>query len=258
MRQMCALLALAVATVASGSLEPQSKANPSRLVGGEFIARTQQTAAGPMPYRLYIPRNYTPQRRYPLILWLHGGGGSGNDNARQIAGDQVPGTHTWTTPERQLDHPAFVLVPQTVGPLWVDAHTPELGPELAKVIRILDAVSAAFPTDPRRVYVLGQSIGGRGVWSLISNAPERFAAAIMLCPNSGDITRASRAAQLPIWIFQGDGDVLRVEGSRALVAALRAAGGRPRYTEYPHVGHDIWTRVFAEPGIVPWLFAQSR
>jgi predicted peptidase len=258
MRQMCALLAMAVAAIGSGPPEPQAKEKPSQLVVGEFIARMHQTAAGTMPYRLYIPRNYTPQQRYPLILWLHGGGGSGNDNARQIAGDQVPGTRTWITPARQRDHPAFVLVPQTVGPLWADAHSPELGPELTKVIQILDAISSEFSTDPRRVYALGQSIGGSGVWSLISNAPERFAAAIILCPNPGDLTRASRAAQMPIWIFQGDGDGLRVEGSRALVAALRAAGGRPRYTEYPHVGHDIWTRVFAEPQIVPWLFAQRR
>ena len=43
-----------------------------------------------------------------------------------------------------------------------------------------------------------------------------------------------------------------------LVAALKAAGGQPRYTEYPRAGHDIWVRAFNEPEIVPWLFAQSR
>ena len=82
---------------------------------------------------------------------------------------------------------------------------------------------------------------------------------MLLCPALGNLTQASRAVRLPIWIFQGDADDPSfVSGSRALIAALKSAGGQPRYTEYPKAGHDIWVRVFNEPEIVPWLFAQSR
>jgi predicted peptidase len=211
-----------------------------------------------MPYRLFIPKDYDAQTRYPLIVWLHGAGGGGADNDAQISGDQIPGTHTWTTPERQAAHPAFVLVPQTTG-AWASSTAPTLSPALTQVTAVLDSVEREFAIDPRRIYILGQSIGGLGVWNVVSNAPERFAAAVMLCPVPGDTTRAPRAARLPVWIFQGDADTPSfVDGSRALVAALRAAGGRPRYTEYQKAGHDIWTRVFSEPEIVPWLFAQRR
>jgi predicted peptidase len=233
--------------------------NPAAPVPrGEFVARTRPAIGGVMPYRLFVPTENDPQKRYPLIVWLHGAGGGGSDNAAQIAGDQVPGTHTWTTPEGQAAHPAFVLVPQTTG-AWASSTVPDLSPALARVTAILDSVQREFPIDSRRVYVLGQSIGGLGAWNLVSNSPERFAAAVILCPVPGDISRAARAARLPIWIFQGDEDSPSfVSGSRALVAALKAAGGRPRYTEYHKAGHDIWTRVFADPEIVPWLFAQSR
>ena len=124
---------------------------------------------------------------------------------------------------------------------------------------ILDGVTREFSIDPRRIYALGQSMGGNGVWNLASNKPDRFAAAVLVCPALSNIAQAPRAVSVPIWIFQGDADgPAFVSGSRALVAALKAAGGQPRYTEYPKAGHDIWIRAFAEPEIVPWLFAQSR
>jgi predicted peptidase len=250
-----------LASTAIAAVQGQEPKYPAdRPSTGEFMARTHRSADRTMPYRLFTPKNYDPQRRYPLVLWLHGASGGGTDNAAQISGDQMPGTHTWTTPDRQARHPAFVLVPQTDSLWWVaDRTSPELSPDLGVVVEILDAVASAFPIDLKRVYVLGQSMGGKGAWILASNKPERFAAAILLCPEPGNITRAAGVATLPIWIFQGDADGRRyLEGSRALVAALRAAKGQPRYTEYSHMGHDIWTHVFDEPELVPWLFAQRR
>jgi predicted peptidase len=232
---------------------------PVRPAGGEFVPRSHPAKNGAMPYRLYIPRNYDPARRYPLILWLHGAGGSGSDNTSQLTGDQVPGAQSWTTPGRQAEHPAFVLVPQAQNG-WAES-SPDLAPNLEAVMGILDAVSAEFPIDRKRVYALGQSIGGHGVWNLVSNEPERFAAAVIVCPALGDISKAASpaAATLPMWIFVGDHDTAGiVTTTRVLVAALRAAGGNPRYTEYRNAGHDIWTRVFNEPQLAPWLFAQTR
>lgn len=258
MRRAGTSVVLALLTAACGGARSGSDATDREVRTGEFIARSHKSAAGQMPYRLFIPRHYDPQTRYPLIVWLHGAGGTGTDNESQIAGDQIPGTQTWTTPERQADHPAFVLAPQTSG-AWASSTVADLSPALVQVEAILDSIEREFAINPRRVYVLGQSIGGLGVWNLASNAPERFAAAVMLCPVPGDISRAGRASRVPIWIFQGDADGASfVAGSRALIAALKAAGGRPRYTEYRGAGHEIWTRVFSEPEIVSWLFAQTR
>jgi predicted peptidase len=56
-----------------------------------FEARLYTNEAGQqMPYRLFIPVQYDKQRKYPIIVWLHGGGGAGNDNKGQISGDQRP------------------------------------------------------------------------------------------------------------------------------------------------------------------------
>src|SRR5262245_16340761 len=78
-----------------------------------FVARVHQQEGKTMPYRLFIPPKYNKSHKYPVILWLHGAGGSGADNLRQIQDDQVPGTRLWTTAANQARHPAFVVVPQT-------------------------------------------------------------------------------------------------------------------------------------------------
>jgi hypothetical protein len=70
---------------------------------------------------------------------------------------------------------------------------------------------------------------------------------------------APNVTHLPIWSFQGDKDFPPfLNSNRDMIAAIRKAGGSPRYTEYPGMGHEIWDRVFKEPGLVAWLFAQSQ
>jgi predicted peptidase len=60
-----------------------------------------------------------------------------------------------------------------------------------------------------------------------------------------------------VWAFHGEiDDVIPASHSRTMIAALRKAGGNPRYTEYRRIGHDIWERVFQERDLADWLFAQ--
>jgi predicted peptidase len=222
-----------------------------------FVARVYKTGREIMPYRLFIPPGYDAQKKYPLIMWLHGAGGMGRDNLRQISGDQIPGTRTWTTPEHQARYPAFVLVPQSPGD-WADVNRDRLSDSLALAVRILDGLTSEFSIDPRRFYVAGQSNGGYGVWDLITKRPELVAAAVPLC-GGGDPARAARGASVPVWAFHGAADTnIPVIASRQMIAAIRKAGGHPRYTEYQGAGHDIWTRALAEPGLIDWLFAQHN
>ena len=65
-----------------------------------------------MPYRLFVPPAYSQQRRYPLVLWLHGGAGRGNDNLKQISGGNTIGSHVWTDIRNQVKHGCFVVAPQ--------------------------------------------------------------------------------------------------------------------------------------------------
>lgn len=254
------LLAALALTAGAPQLSPPVLAMPQADIDG-FTGRVFGRGLAVMPYRLFLPVGYDPRKHYPLIVWLHGAGGAGDDNQRQLAGDQIPGTRTWTQPAVQAAHPAFVLVPQAAlgwGAQGRGASQLDLPVPLALVLGIVDSLPREFSIDSTRVYLAGQSDGGYGVWSLMTRAPERFAAAIVLC-GGGDPTRAERATHRPMWIFHGDRDrSVPVKAARDMVAAVRKAGGTPRYTEYKGAGHDIWTRVFVEPGLVEWLFAQHN
>jgi predicted peptidase len=226
--------------------------------GGTFAKRSHTSPGGTLPYRLFIPVEYDASRRYPLIIWLHGAGGRGDDNEAQIAGDQVAGTEIWARPETQKTNPSFVFVPQTSTVWELDGPTAAQSPKsLPLVLQVMDLLAAEFPIDVSRVYLLGQSMGGAGVWELVTTHPERFAAAVLVCPVVKATQSLPKAARLPMWFFVGDRDGVATP-VRDTIYQLRKAGGSPRFTEYAGEGHNIWTRVFKEPELAPWLFAQTR
>lgn len=212
-----------------------------------------------MPYRLFVPASYDSNRKYPLILWLHGGAGRGSDNMKQITGGNELGTHTWTTPGNQAQFPAFVLAPQCPEDHnWSDPELNKISPELQMSLDILATIQRKFSIDPDRIYLAGQSMGGIGVWALLQAQPDRWAAALVLCAFD-NFTNAKAIARVPVWIFQGDEDKsVSVAIVRQMVKDLKKSGAQPRYSEYSKTGHDVWLKAFVEPDLVTWLAAQKR
>jgi predicted peptidase len=225
-----------------------------------FIARTFRSPGGAtLPYRLFIPEGYDAQRKYPLVLWLHGATGRGSDNLRQVSDGNTLGSHVWITPENQARLPVFVLAPQCpADEYWSDWPGGAPGSALKLALATLDAVEKEFSIDPDRVYVAGQSMGGAGTWAALALAPGRFAAAVPLCGYFAGAPAPS-VVHVPVWVFQGAADpVVDVAEARKAMGALREAGGTPKYTEYPGVKHNVWEKAFAEPELVPWVAAHKR
>ncbi len=230
-----------------------------QMTSAPFVPRMFTRTAQRMPYRLFIPDANARRQPLPLIVWLHGASGVGTDNNAQISkGGNEIGSRLWVRPDMQTRFPAFVVAPQSPpDQLWgsSSAKGPTAYGQL--VLDLIEALAQEFAIDRDRVYLLGQSRGGIGVWDLITKRPDVFAAAVPVCAQ-GDPKRAAAAAHVKVWAFHGDKDTLPAANAREMVAALKAAGGDVRYTEYPDLGHEIWPRVFAEPELPPWLFAQRR
>jgi predicted peptidase len=228
----------------------------------KFEARTHKSD-WVMPYRLFRP---VTNRKMPLVIYLHGSGGLGDDNLKQLTLGNRFGTRVWLLPENQRRFPCYVVVPQTDrGWIRYDfsqqpaLELPGFGDGDRLAVEIVDALCREFAIDEHRIYIAGNSMGGAGVWNMLANRPNFFAAAVItaggVSPDDGTGSVAT-----PLWNFHGESDqVVPVSSARDRIAARRKAGGHPLYTEYSGADHDSVARLgFTEPALVRWVFSQRR
>lgn len=215
--------------------------------GSQHVSSLGFEAAGALQPRLllYLPADYgrEPERRWPLILFLHGAGERGK--AIELVATQG-------LPKRLAEGvslPFIVVSPQCPeGVRWTT-------PPLAK---LLDEIERDHAVDPDRVYVTGMSMGGAGTWSMAATYPSRFAAIAPVC-GRGDVSTARAIAHLPAWVFHGArDDTVPLRASEEMVDALRACGAEPRFTVYPDAGHDSWTATYENPELYAWLLEHRR
>jgi predicted peptidase len=206
-------------------------------------------------YRLLKPLNYDPQKKYPLLVSLPYGGQPGTDKIRQVEG--AGAAELLSTEANRIEYPAFIFVPNCPpGSGW--GGIPGYPSVDTLVYKAIEAVDKEFPIDLKRQYVTGNSRGGYGAWNFICTRPDLFAAAIPVS-GAGDPKLASKIVDIPVWAFHGARDHnVPVSGSRDMISAIKKAGGKPKYTEYPNAGHDIWDMASQTPGLWDWLFAQQR
>ena len=231
----------------------------------KFEARTYKGDDFAMPYRLFHPE---ATGKLPLVVYLHGSGGVGDDNLKQLGLGNVFGTRVWLLPENQKRFPCYVLAPQTDTSwvrydIWQDAPgspkvLPGLGEGARTALGVIDSVRRELPIEESRIYIMGQSMGGSGAWHLTAYRPKFFAAAVICC-GAETAEPATDSIGTPLWNFHGDSDKsVPVALSRDRIAALQKAGGHPIYTEYAGVDHNSWEWAFTEPALGEWMFSQRR
>ena len=258
------LLALAV------SLALSSAALAAKHDTG-FLDRSLLMNGTTYKYQVFLPENWTPKQKWPIILFLHGYGERGSDGLLQT---DVGLPHAIRLNRSRFA--AIVVIPQCLmGHWWTQPEMEEMA------LAALTQASKDFKGDPKRTYLTGLSMGGFGSWDIASRYPGRFAAAVPICGGiilSGKLLRdfpdlakdaypddpnsyaqvAQKIGKTPVWIFHGAADeVVPVENSRKLNEALKAAGADVHYTEYPGVGHNSWDKAYAESDLMPWLLSKS-
>jgi predicted peptidase len=228
-------------------------------------------------YRLLKPIDLAenPGKKYPMILSLHGAGGSGNDNIRNLRAWNV----TMTQDELRRKHPCFVVVPQSVGPWrtpgmaldytdekiakmsadWQEVIAPRRthlqnprGANLDRVFKLLDEMAKEFPIDTDRVYVLGHSMGGFGTWTAVTQEPDRFAAAISSAGWIGPWVDVTRIKDLPMWSFQGAKDKpAQISLGNATFGRMKQLGHNLKFTEMANRVHNVGEAAFMYTGDSP-------
>jgi predicted peptidase len=232
-----------------------------------FLDRVVTVGGHDYPYQVYVPSTYSPDRAWPVILFLHGAGERGSDGLLQTAvglGDAIR--------RDAARFPALIVLPQA------PADSQWAGLPARAAMAALDVTMADYSADPARVYLTGMSMGGNGSWYLAYRHPERFAAVVPVCgwashhprfshpdpvvpTEDGDPFEAlaRRLIDVPVWLFHGEVDAaVPVSESRSAAAALEAAGANVRYSELPGVGHNAWDPAYGSHELTRWLFAQRR
>jgi predicted peptidase len=253
------MIALVWALLAAQALSPSANQKPAAKedapIATGFLHKTITLEGETYAYAVYVPPEYTPDKAWPVILFLHGSGECGEDGFLQTE----VGIGRAIRRHRSMI-PAVVVMPQCRPNMtWTGAMA-------SLALRCVEATSREYHLDPDRVYLTGLSLGGNGAWLLGAEFPGQFAAVVPISgfAELGDSTGlaaklAPRLAHLPIWCFHGDADTnVPVEKTREMVAEIRKAGGEVKYTEYKGGGHNVWDRAYDDPELWKWLLAQKR
>jgi predicted esterase len=176
------------------------------------------------PYRLYVPSAYRPEQQFPLVVALHGMGGDENMIFDSYASRVLQ--------EQAERHGYFVAAPKGRGPASMFREDAE-----RDVMDVLAEVRAAYRIDPKRIYLMGHSMGGYGTWSIAMDHPDVFAA---LAPVSGggNSTGIEKIKHIPQFVVHGEDDrQVPVRLARLMVEAAKSCGSAVTYLEVKGGGH---------------------
>lgn len=234
-------LLLTVSGVICFAQERAESSKPDRMTANEYERKVCKTFKG--NYLLYLPSGYdqSPEKKWPMMLFLHGAGERG-DNLDRVRLHGPP-----KLIDQGKEFPFIVVAPQCPAEQWWDSQS---------LLALVDEIVEKYRVDQDRLYLTGLSMGGFGSWALVTEEPYRFAAVAPIC--GGDPRNTRKLRHLPIWVFHGAKDnLVPLQRSQEMVDALEAVGNKPQFTIYPEAGHDSWTQAYNTDELYDWFLKQT-
>jgi predicted peptidase len=197
-------------------------------------------------YSVFVPRDYSPQKKYPAIVFLHGVLEAGSDATKNVGVGIGPHVS-----ESAATWPFITVFPQSGGD-WQGEERDRL------CMAALDDTARRCNVDPDRVILTGLSNGGQGVWLIGAAHKDRFAALVPVAGFSA-YDACSKLKGIPIWCFHNSVDpFVPSSGSAEMCKRINDAGGSAKYTQFSGFGHDIWDKVYGNQELMKWMLAQRR
>ena len=245
----------------------------------EFVSPyTGQT----LPYNIYIPKDYNPAEKYPLVLFIHDAGVASGDVTHTLY--QGNGATSWAEPQAQARHKCIVVAPEypviTVDDNWNYSH------HLDATIALLRDLQTRYSIDPKRIYTTGQSMGCMSSIVMMLKEPDLFAAALLVAGKwnpslmrpldkqniwiiscEGDVSSSSLQGQaVELWRSQGSNVTeatwdmtLPQEQLSAEANKMRAEGNHLLFTHLTGGNHRAtWFVAYGIEGVQDWLFEQHK
>jgi phospholipase/carboxylesterase len=241
-------LAAGLPPVSRFFLAPARRDDPglqARLTGAEpredaGLVHIDDEPGGRGGFSMYVPEDYTPDRQWPLVMALHGGGGNGR-------------SFLWSWLRDARGQGAILIAPTAVGATWAlsgpDGDTPNLA-------RILDLARRGWNLDERRLLLTGMSDGGTFTYvsGLEADSPFTHLAPVSASfhPMIAQMADPDRMRDLPIYLVHGALDwMFSVDVARGANEALTAAGADVTYREIADLSHAYPRE--ENPAILDWL-----
>ena len=248
----------------------------------------------PMAYNLFVPKDYDPARRYPLVLFMPDATVTGMETTRTLT--QGIGATIWASPAEQAKHPCFVLAPdytkQIINDNW------QTNEYLDATVNLIGVLCKEYSIDTDRMYTTGQSGGCMLSFAIDHYYPDLFAASLLMA-GKWDKDRVQNFVNDRMWMLCGEGDLGAFPSMNGITEELRKKGvkvseaqwnGRVseeefkvlceemdkedapirythfiQYSVFPDDSHidgmehlQTWRLTYAIEGVRDWLFQQSK
>jgi predicted peptidase len=234
-------------------------------------------------YRIYIPQNFNPRKKYPVVLFLHGSDERGKSNESQIESGLAQVVRIGERLGIKAFSEFIAVFPQCrADNFWI-------GEQADQAVAAFDQMVSEFKADSKRLYVTGFSLGGYGAWYIAAKHPKKFAAiapigghivpAFLTVPitfpapikalvhpellplyesNNPYLAVAKEVGRTPVWMFHGGEDEqVPITDARKMAEALKEAGASYQFTEYAGNRHFIYDKAYTEKGFWSWLFSKK-
>jgi len=217
-----------------------SSVNPAKIWGSNN--RTTSWMCG-YNFSVHIPETFNASDyAYPLIIFLHGGLTTQEQHLRYL------GKAFYAS----ADDPYILVMPKKQEWEW--------NPN--KLKDVIELLASKIPIDPKRIYLTGLSMGGRGTFIVAASLPDLFAALMPLSPHHAPysyIPLASQIAHLPIWISHGDADrVSKFDSARKMFQTLKTAGSPVHFSAISGGTHCCWEKIYGNKTTMEWFLNQRN
>lgn len=217
---------------------------------------TMKTSNVKLNYQILEPKNFDPNKKYPLVLFYHGireweEGSNRLINFVTLFADDL----------NYEKFPCFVVVPHGLqNDSWNSSlSAPMTESTEASISLIKHFVNKKF-IDKNRVYATGISDGAQVVWEIMLRYPKLFASAVPIAGYQDlKVDQLKKIKHIPVWLSAGAADeLLPIQFVRLMKNRITEAGIEIKYNEYEEVGHRSWLPLYFDQEFLPWMFSKTR
>ena len=174
-----------------------------------------------LPYNIYLPKDYDPAQKYPLVLFIHDAGTASCPVKQTLY--QGTGATSWAEPEAQAHHKCIVVAPEY--PVITVDDSMNYSHHLDATIALLKDLQKRYSIDAKRIYTTGQSMGCMSSIVLMLKEPDMFAGALLVA-GKWDPELMRPLDKQNLWIISCDGDTSSSTMQGQAVALWRSQGNK--------------------------------